>query len=115
MERLEHPPTVPPAADIPPESSSVAWSSTCGNRSAAELRASGETMASGGDGAEQLTVDYALNNGLIVTDGYINGPGQGAPVTLVVVGGTGAYAGASGYGRLQPTATGSNVTLHLAG
>jgi hypothetical protein len=61
------------------------------------------------------TVDYALNNGLIVTDGYINGPGQSAPVTLVVVGGTGAYAGASGYGRLQPTATGSNVTLHLAG
>jgi hypothetical protein len=61
------------------------------------------------------TVDYALDNGLIVTDGYINGPGQDAPVTLVVAGGTGAYAGAHGYGTLQPTATGSNVTLHLAG
>jgi hypothetical protein len=61
------------------------------------------------------TVDYALDNGLIVTDGYINGPGQDAPVTLVVVGGTGAYVGASGYGLLQPTAAGSDVTLHLAG
>jgi hypothetical protein len=60
------------------------------------------------------TVDYALANGLIVTDGYIDGPGQGAPVTLVIVGGTGAYADAHGYGTLQPTATGSNVTLHLA-
>jgi hypothetical protein len=61
------------------------------------------------------TVDYALDNGLIVTDGYINAPGQGAPVTLVIAGGTGAYADAHGYGTLQPTATGSNVTLHLAG
>jgi hypothetical protein len=59
------------------------------------------------------TVDYALGNGLIVTSGYINGPGQDAPVTLVIDGGTGAYAGARGYGMLQPTATGSNVTLHL--
>jgi hypothetical protein len=61
------------------------------------------------------TVDYALDNGLIVTDGYINGPGQDAPVTLVIADGTGAYAYAQGYGTLQPTATGSNVTLHLAG
>lgn len=61
------------------------------------------------------TVDYALDNGLIVTDGYINGPGQDAPVTLVIAGGTGAYAGAHGYGTLQPTSTGSDVTLHLAG
>jgi hypothetical protein len=61
------------------------------------------------------TVDYALDNGLIVTDGYINGPGQHAPVTLVIAGGTGAYADARGYGTLQPTAAGSNVTLHLAG
>jgi hypothetical protein len=61
------------------------------------------------------TVDYALDNGLIVTDGYINGPGQDAPVTLVIAGGTGAYAGARGYGKLQPTATGSDVTLRLAG
>jgi hypothetical protein len=61
------------------------------------------------------TVDYALDNGLIVTDGYIDGPGQDAPVTLVIVGGTGAYADAQGYGTLQPTAAGSNVTLHLAG
>lgn len=61
------------------------------------------------------TVDYALDNGLIVTSGYINGPGQDAPVTLVIAGGTGAYAGARGYGTLQPTAAGSDVTLHLAG
>ena len=61
------------------------------------------------------TVDYALNNGLIATSGYINGPGQDAPVTLVIAGGTGAYAGARGYGTLQPTAAGSDVTLHLAG
>jgi hypothetical protein len=59
------------------------------------------------------TVDYALGNGLIVTSGYITGPRQGAPVTLVIDGGTGAYADARGYGTLQPTATGSNVTLHL--
>ncbi len=59
------------------------------------------------------TVDYALANGLIVTSGYIDGPGQSAPVTLVVDGGTGAYANARGYGLLQPTATGSDVTLRL--
>jgi hypothetical protein len=61
------------------------------------------------------TVDYALDNGLIVTSGYINGPGQDAPVTLVIAGGTGAYVGARGYGTLQPTAAGSDVTLHLVG
>ena len=60
------------------------------------------------------TVDYALNNGLIVTSGYIHGPGKGAPVTLVVDGGTGAFAGERGYGTLQPTAAGSHVTLHLS-
>jgi hypothetical protein len=59
------------------------------------------------------TVDYALANGLIVTSGYINGPGKDAPVTLVIDGGTGAYAGAQGYGTLQPTATGSHVTLRI--
>jgi hypothetical protein len=59
------------------------------------------------------TVDYALTNGLIVTSGYIDGPGQSAPVTLVVDGGTGAYANARGYGLLQPTATGSDVKLRL--
>jgi len=59
------------------------------------------------------TVDYALDNGLIVTSGYINGPGQGARVTLVIAGGTGAYVGVHGYGTLRPTATGSDVTLHL--
>ena len=61
------------------------------------------------------TVDYALGNGLIATSGYIDGPGKSAPVTLVVNGGTGAFADAHGYGRLQPTSTGSNVTLHLTG
>ena len=61
------------------------------------------------------TVDYALANGLIVTSGYIHGPGKDAPVTLVVDGGTGAFANARGYGYLQPTSTGSNVTLHLTG
>ena len=60
------------------------------------------------------TVDYALNNGLIVTSAYIHGPGKGAPVTLVVDGGTGAFAGERGYGTLQPTAAGSHVTLHLS-
>ena len=59
------------------------------------------------------TVDYALGNGLIVTSGYADGPGKEAPVTLVIDGGTGAYAGAHGYGLLQPDATGSHVTLHL--
>jgi len=59
------------------------------------------------------TVDYALDNGLIATSGYIDGPGKSAPVTLVVNGGTGAFARARGYGRLQPTSTGSIVTLYL--
>jgi NAD(P)-dependent dehydrogenase (short-subunit alcohol dehydrogenase family) len=40
---------------------------------------------------------------------------QDAPVTLVIAGGTGAYADAGGYGTPQPTATGSDVTLHLVG
>lgn len=61
------------------------------------------------------TVDYALNNGLIVTSGYINGSAQGAPVTLVVDGGTGAFENARGYGELQPTSTGSDVALYLTG
>jgi hypothetical protein len=61
------------------------------------------------------TVDYALNNGLITTSGYVDGPGKSAPVTLVVNGGTGAFSGARGYGRLQPTPAGSAVTLHLTG
>jgi len=61
------------------------------------------------------TVDYALANGLIVTSGYIDGPGKGAAVTLIVDGGTGAFKDARGYGTLQPTSTGSNVTLYLTG
>ena len=64
-------------------------------------------------GLRICTVDYAPGNGLIVTSGYIDGPGKDAPVTLVVDGGTGAYAGAHGYGMLQPTASGSHVTLRL--
>jgi hypothetical protein len=59
------------------------------------------------------TVDYAFNSGLLVTSGFINGPAQGAAVTLVIDGGTGAFADAQGYGTLQPTSTGSDVTLHL--
>lgn len=59
------------------------------------------------------TVDYALKNGLIITTGYIDGAASGAAVTLVVDGGTGAYRNARGYGKLQPTSTGSDVTLHL--
>jgi hypothetical protein len=61
------------------------------------------------------TIDYALGSGLLVTSGYINGPGQGAPVALVITGGTGAFANVRGYGTLQPTSTGSDVTLHLYG
>jgi hypothetical protein len=61
------------------------------------------------------TVDYALHNGLITTSGYIDGPGKSTPVTLIVNGGTGAFAGARGYGQLQPTPAGSIVTLHLTG
>jgi hypothetical protein len=41
------------------------------------------------------------------------GVAKGATVTLVVDGGTGAYANARGYGHLQPISTGSNVTLNL--
>jgi hypothetical protein len=59
------------------------------------------------------TVDYALDNGLIATTGYIDGSAKGASVALVVDGGTGAFANARGYGHLQPTSTGSNVALYL--
>jgi hypothetical protein len=60
-------------------------------------------------------VDYALANGLIVTSGYIDGSASGHAVTLVVDGGTGPYRDARGYGTLQPTPAGSNVTLNLTG
>jgi len=59
------------------------------------------------------TIDYAMNNGLIATTGFINSPAPGAPVTLVVEGGTGAFKDVRGYGKLQPTPTGSGVTLFL--
>jgi hypothetical protein len=59
------------------------------------------------------TVDYALADGLIMTSGYVRGPVTGAPVTLVVDGGTGAYQNERGYGTLHPTSTGSNVVLYL--
>jgi hypothetical protein len=42
-------------------------------------------------------------------------PGGGAVDALVVEGGNGAYANVRGYGTLQPTSTGSDVTLHLTG
>jgi hypothetical protein len=59
------------------------------------------------------TVDYRLSNGLIATTGYsANG---GNSVSLVVVGGTGAFANDRGYGLLKPTKTGTGVTLHLHG
>lgn len=61
------------------------------------------------------TIDYAFSGGLLVTSGYINGPGQDAAATLVITGGTGVFANARGYGTLQPTSTGSEVTLHLYG
>ena len=61
------------------------------------------------------TVDYALDNGLITTSGYIDGSAPGHAVTLVVTGGTGAYRAARGYGTLQPTPAGSDVTLQLTG
>jgi len=57
------------------------------------------------------TIDYSLSTGLIATSGFSNN--GGASVTLVVMGGTGAFANVRGYGTLQPTAKGSNVTLHL--
>lgn len=60
-------------------------------------------------------VDYALNNGLITTSGYIDGSAPGHAVTLVVTGGTGAYRAARGYGTLRPTPAGSDVTLQLTG
>jgi len=59
------------------------------------------------------TVDYALKNGIITTMGYSDTGGN--PLTLVVSGGTGAFANVRGFGRLQPTSSGSHVTLHLTG
>jgi hypothetical protein len=59
------------------------------------------------------TVDYALKNGIITTMGYSDTGGN--PLTLVVSGGTGAFANARGFGKLQPTSSGSHVTLHLTG
>jgi hypothetical protein len=59
------------------------------------------------------TVDYALKNGIITTMGYSATGGN--PLALVVTGGTGAFANVRGFGKLQPTSSGSQVTLHLTG
>src|SRR5215469_4722172 len=50
------------------------------------------------------TIDYALRRGLIATTAYSSN--GGATQTLVIVGGTGAYAGVRGYGTLKPTSAG---------
>lgn len=78
-----------------------------------DRRQCGNTLGPLASDVRICAVDYALANGLIVTSGYINGSASRATVTLVVDGGTGAYQNAHGYGELQPTSTGSDMTLHL--
>ena len=60
------------------------------------------------------SIDYTIGAALIATTGFIDSTNPGAAVTLVVEGGTGAYADDRGYGILTPTNAGSNVILHLA-
>jgi hypothetical protein len=59
------------------------------------------------------SIDYTIGSGLIATAGYIDSTNPGAAVTLVVEGGTGAFANDRGYGTLTPTNAGSDVTLYL--
>jgi hypothetical protein len=59
------------------------------------------------------SIDYTIGSSLIATTGFIDSTNPGAAVTLVVEGGTGAFANDRGYGILTPTNAGSNVTLHL--
>lgn len=59
------------------------------------------------------SIDYTIGSSLIATTGFIDSTNPGAAVTLVVEGGTGAFANDSGYGILTPTNAGSDVTLHL--
>jgi hypothetical protein len=60
------------------------------------------------------SVDYTIGTALIATTGFIDSTNPGAAVTLVVEGGTGAFANDRGYGLLTPTNAGSHVTLYLA-
>jgi hypothetical protein len=59
------------------------------------------------------SIDYTIGRGLIATTGFIDSTNPGAAVTLVVEGGTGAFANDRGYGTLTPTNAGSDVTLYL--
>jgi hypothetical protein len=56
-------------------------------------------------------VDFLLKGGTIAT--RASSTSKSPVQVLAVVGGTGRYADAAGSGTLQPTATGSKVTLHL--
>lgn len=78
---------------------------------------SGRTAAScvvtslAGGGVQQCSIDFLAGRGTISTHGTTDT--AHTVVRLVVVGGTGAYAGRSGSGTLTPTPTGSDVVLSL--
>lgn len=73
--------------------------------------ASCQVVTTLGAGVRLCEVDFRLAKGTITTRGLTNT--AQSSVTLVVTGGTGRYAEATGRGTLTPTATGSTVTLHL--
>ncbi len=78
---------------------------------------SGRTAAScavtslGGTGVQQCSIDFLAGRGTIATHAVTDT--AHTVVHLVVVGGTGAFAGRTGSGTLTPTPTGSDVVLFL--
>ena len=64
-----------------------------------------------GAGVQQCSIDFLAGRGTIATHGVTDT--SRAVVHLVVVGGTGAFAGRSGSGTLTPTPSGSDVVLFL--
>ena len=59
----------------------------------------------------QCEVDFLFQHGTILTLG--TSTDTSPAVSLVIVGGTGSYAGAAGSGSLRPTSSGSQVALRL--
>ena len=73
--------------------------------------ASCTVVSTAGAGVKQCEVDFILSKGTITTRALTDT--ANTRVRLVITGGTGRYAGASGRGTLTPTMTGSDVVLHF--
>ncbi len=73
--------------------------------------ASCTVVSTAGAGIKQCEVDFILAKGTLTTRALTDN--ANTRVRLIVTGGTGIYAGRFGRGTLTPTATGSEVVLHL--